>query len=48
MTELNLPDTTLAREQLGWMPVVSLDHGLDKTIEDLRSRKALKELPTNW
>jgi len=48
MTELNLPDTTLAREQLSWIPIVNLDHGLDKTIADLRSSKALKELPTNW
>ena len=48
MSQLNLPDTRLAREQLGWMPVVSLDHGLDKTIEDLRSSKAIKRLPTDW
>jgi UDP-glucuronate decarboxylase len=48
MSQLNLPDTRLAREQLGWMPVVSLDHGLDKTIEDLRSSKSLKYLPTSW
>lgn len=48
MSQLNLPDTRLAREQLGWMPVVSLDHGLDKTIEDLRSSKSLKILPTTW
>lgn len=48
MSQLNLPDTRLAREQLGWMPVVSLDHGLDKTIEDLRSSKSIKQLPTTW
>jgi len=28
--------------------VASLDHGLDKTIEDLRSSKAIKHLPTDW
>lgn len=48
MSQLNLPDTRLAREQLGWMPVVSLDHGLDKTIENLRSSKSLKKIPTVW
>jgi UDP-glucuronate decarboxylase len=48
MSQLNLPDTHLAREQLGWMPVVTLEHGLDKTIEDLRSSKSLKKLPTSW
>lgn len=48
MSQLNLPDTRLAREQLGWMPVASLDHGLEKTIQDLRSSKSIKRLPIDW
>jgi UDP-glucuronate decarboxylase len=31
------PDITLAREKLGWNPVLPLDHGLTKTIEYFRS-----------
>lgn len=42
MTELCLPDISLAREKLGWMPIVTLDKGLAKTIEDLRASKGIK------
>jgi UDP-glucuronate decarboxylase len=42
MTELCLPDITRASEEFGWMPVVTLDKGLEKTIADLRASKGLK------
>jgi len=42
MTPLCLPDITAAREELGWMPVVTLEKGLAKSIDDLRASKGLK------
>ncbi|MEA2062835.1 MAG: UDP-glucuronic acid decarboxylase family protein [Gemmatimonadota bacterium] len=33
------PDITRARELLGWQPVVSLDEGLEKTVEFFRTRE---------
>jgi nucleoside-diphosphate-sugar epimerase len=42
MTPLCLPDITKAREELGWMPVVTLENGLAKSVEDLRASKGLK------
>ena len=44
ITELCLPDITKAREELGWMPVVTLEKGLEKTIDDLRAAKGLKTI----
>ncbi|MFH1233436.1 MAG: NAD-dependent epimerase/dehydratase family protein [Patescibacteria group bacterium] len=44
ITPLCLPDITKAREELGWMPIVTLDKGLDKTIIDLRASKGLKSV----
>jgi len=35
------PDITLAKEELGWEPQVSVDIGLAKTIEDFRKRLGL-------
>lgn len=42
MTPLCLPDINKARNELGWMPVISLDKGLEKTIYELRASKGLK------
>jgi UDP-glucuronate decarboxylase len=42
MTPLCLPNITRARNELGWMPVVMLEQGLQKTIDDLRASKGLK------
>jgi nucleoside-diphosphate-sugar epimerase len=42
MTPLPIPDITKARNELGWMPVVILEKGLENTIEDLRAKKGLK------
>ena len=41
-TSLCLPDIARARNQLGWMPIVTLEKGLEKTIDDLRASKGLK------
>ncbi|NCD00899.1 NAD-dependent epimerase/dehydratase family protein [bacterium] len=42
MTPLVLPDIHKARNELGWMPVVTLEKGLEKTIFDLRTKKRLR------
>lgn len=42
MTKLNIPDITSIRNELGWMPIVTLDKGLEKTISDLRASKGLR------
>lgn len=44
MKPLFLPDITQARNKLGWMPVISLDKGLEKTIYELRASKGLKDI----
>jgi dTDP-glucose 4,6-dehydratase len=33
------PDTTTARERLGWQPTVGLREGVERTVADLRSRE---------
>jgi UDP-glucuronate decarboxylase len=42
MSELPLPDITRASIDLGWMPVVTLENGLKKSIDELRASKGLK------
>ena len=42
MTPLCLPDITKVRHELGWMPIITLEKGLEKTIENLRASKRLK------
>lgn len=44
MTPLSLPDITKARNELGWMPIVILEKGLEKTINDLKASKGLKRI----
>lgn len=44
MTPLCLPDIAKARNDLGWIPVITLEKGLEKTIDDLRASKRLKGL----
>lgn len=44
MTPLGLPDIEKASNQLGWMPVTTLDKGLELTIEDLRASKGLRNI----
>jgi len=42
MTELCLPDISQVANNLGWLPVMTLDKGLEKTIDELRASKGLK------
>ncbi len=44
---LGLPDISLAREALDWMPIVTLEKGLEKTIYDLRASKGLIDFKSN-
>ncbi len=41
MSPLAVPDITMAKEKLNWMPITTLDKGLEKTVEDLRASKGL-------
>jgi len=41
MKPLCIPDIAKARNELGWMPIVSLDKGLENTIYELRASKGL-------
>ncbi len=41
MSELGLPDLTRAKEKLGWIPLVTLDEGLKRTIEYAMAHKSL-------
>ena len=42
MSELPLPDITRSTAELGWLPVVTLENGLRKSIDELRASKGLK------
>jgi UDP-glucuronate decarboxylase len=44
LTPLCLPDIARARNELGWMPIVVLEKGLQNTIENLRAKKGLKKV----
>lgn len=43
-TELALPDISKVRDQLGWLPLVRLEDGLQKTIDYTLAHKELLEL----
>ena len=42
VSELVLPSIRRAKEELGWMPVVTLENGLKKTIFDIQANKRLQ------
>ena len=42
VSELVLPDIKKAKDELGWMPVVTLENGLKKTIFDIEANKRLQ------
>jgi len=44
MTPLCLPDISMARDKLGWLPVVPLEKGLKDTVHHIRANKGLKNL----
>jgi len=46
-TKLSLPDIDLARNELGWMPIMTLEKGLEKTIYDLRASKGIVDFKAN-
>lgn len=41
ITQLGLPDLTKAKERLGWIPLVTLDDGLKRTIDYTMAHKSL-------
>jgi len=41
MTPLAVPDISLAKRELGWLPVTTLDNGLKKTVDDISASKGL-------
>ena len=41
LTELGLPRISRAREALGWLPLIRLEDGLRKTMEDVRANRIL-------
>jgi UDP-glucuronate decarboxylase len=47
MTPLCLPDISRARNELGWLPVITLEKGLMRTIDDLRASKGLLGIREN-
>ncbi len=44
LSELPVPDLTLAKESLGWIPLVRLEDGLNKTIEFMKANRRLLTL----
>lgn len=44
VSNLPLPDISRALNQIGWLPIVTLDKGLEKTVDDLRASKGVKNL----
>jgi nucleoside-diphosphate-sugar epimerase len=44
VSNLPLPDISKALNQIGWLPIVTLDKGLEKTVDDLRASKGIKNL----
>ncbi len=41
MTPLGLPDLTKAKDKLGWIPIVTLEQGLQRTIDFAKAHKVL-------
>ena len=41
MKPLCIPDISKARNELGWMPIITIDKGLERTIYELRASKGL-------
>jgi len=44
MKPLYIPNITKARHEIGWMPVITLEKGLDLAIYELRASKELKDV----
>ena len=41
MTPLGLPNITKAKNELAWFPLISIDEGLKKTIEDVKTKRSM-------
>ena len=41
LSSLCLPNISRARNELGWMPVITIEKGLEKTVDELRTRAML-------
>jgi UDP-glucuronate decarboxylase len=44
MTPLLTPDIHKARNEMGWMPITTLNNGIEKTIFDLQARRRLRKM----
>jgi len=44
ITPLPIPDINKSRSELGWLPIQTLDKGLEITIHDLRANKGIKNV----
>ncbi len=44
ITPFRLPDINAASNKLGWMPISTLDKGLEQTVDDLRASKGLRNV----
>ena len=44
MTSLGLPDITRAKKELEWFPLITLDHGLTKTIQYVQANQSLLDV----
>jgi len=42
MKPLAIPDVTIARNELGWMPIVTIEKGLESAIYEIRANKGIK------
>lgn len=42
MTPLPLPDIAKARNELGWMPIITFEKGLEKTIDVIRASRGVR------
>ena len=47
MRPLGFPNLTKAKEELGWFPIVTLEDGLNKTIDYTRANKDLLQFEAN-
>lgn len=47
MTPLGLPDISLVKQKLGWYPLISLEDGLERTIEYVRANQNILQ-PMLW
>ncbi|MDA3840349.1 MAG: NAD-dependent epimerase/dehydratase family protein [Patescibacteria group bacterium] len=44
ITPLAIPDINKSRSELGWLPIQTLDKGLEATIHDLRANKGIRRI----